>query len=151
MGLKEQVTSDLRQAMKARNQHAVAAIRMLRSAIINYEIAQRGADNPSSNAVLEGALVNVVRKEVSEHREALDYAERAGRAELIAKEQAMIAVLEQYMPAQLSSEEIRHEVEQLIADHGQDFRKVMPQAARTLRGRADLGKVNALVRELTGC
>ena len=62
----------------------------------------------------------------------------------------MIAVLEQYMPAQLSADDVRSTVEQLIAEHGSEFRKVMPQAARTLRGRADLGQVNKLVRELTG-
>ncbi|MAG36632.1 MAG: glutamyl-tRNA amidotransferase [Dehalococcoidia bacterium] len=148
MGLREQVTADLRKAMRARNEHAVSAIRMLRAAIINFEISQRG--DPSEGSVPDEELLNVVRKEIAAHREALEYAEKAARTELIAKEQAMIAVLEQYMPAQLSQDEMRSEVEKLVAEHGPEFRQVMPQAARALRGRADLGQVNKLVRELTG-
>ena len=150
MGLRAQVVVDLRAAMRARNEHAVAAIRMLRAAIINAEIAQRGAGDPAGSAVSDEELLNVVRKEIAAHREALEYAEQAARTELIAKEQAMIAVLEQYMPEQLSEDEIRSTVEQLVAEHGGEFRRVMPQAARALRGRADLGQVNKLVRELTG-
>ncbi len=150
MSLREQVVADLRVAMRARNEHAVSAIRMLRAAIVNYEISQRGPNDPAGKAVPDEEVLNVVRKEIGAHREALEYAEKAGRTELIAKEQAMIAVLEQYMPAQLSADDIRSTVEQLIAKHGPEFRKVMPQAARALRGRADLGQVNKLVRELTG-
>ncbi len=150
MGLREQVVVDLRAAMRARNEHAVSAIRMLRAAIVNAEISQRGAGDPAGSAVSDEELLNVVRKEIAAHREALEYAEKAARTELIAKEQAMIAVLEQYMPEQLSEDEIRSTVEQLVAEHGGEFRRVMPQAARALRGRADLGQVNKLVRELTG-
>ena len=150
MGLREQVVVDLRAAMRARNEHAVSEIRMLRAAIINAEIVQRGAGDPAGSAVSDEELLNVVRKEIAAHREALEYAEQAARTELIAKEQAMIAVLEQYMPEQLSEDEIRSTVEQLVAAHGGEFRRVMPQAARALRGRADLGQVNKLVRELTG-
>ncbi len=150
MSLREQVVADLRAAMLARNEHAVAAIRMLRAAIVNYEISQRGPRDPTGKAVSDEALLNVVRKEIAAHREALEYAEKAARTELVAKEQAMIAVLEQYMPAQLSEDEIRTTVERLIAEHGREFRQVMPPAARALRGRADLGQVNKLVRELTG-
>ena len=150
MSLQEQVVADLRAAMRARNEHAVSAIRMLRAAIVNYEISQRGPNDPAGKSIPDEELLNVVRKEIAAHREALEYAEKAARTELIAKEQAMIAVLEQYMPAQLSEDEIRSTVEQLVAEHGREFRRVMPQAARALRGRADLGQVNKLVRELTG-
>ena len=129
MSLREQVVADLRAAMRARNEHAVSAIRMLRAAIVNYEISQRGPNDPAGQAVPDEEVLNVVRKEIGAHREALEYAEKAGRPELIAKEQAMIAVLEQYMPAQLSDDDIRSTVEQLIAEHGPEFRKVMPQAA----------------------
>ena len=77
MSLREQVVADLRAAMRARNEHAVSAIRMLRAAIVNYEIAQRGPNDPEGKAVPDEEVLNVVRKEIGAHREALEYAEKA--------------------------------------------------------------------------
>jgi len=61
MSLREQVVADLRAAMRARNEHAVSAIRMLRAAIVNYEISQRGPNDPEGKAVPDGEVHNVVR------------------------------------------------------------------------------------------
>ena len=106
MSLREQVVADLRcggGAMRARNEHAVSAIRMLRAAIVNYEIAQRGPNDPAvQGRSRRGGAQRRAEGDRRAPRGARIRRESSGRSELIAKEQAMIAVLEQYMPAQLS-------------------------------------------------
>jgi uncharacterized protein YqeY len=150
MGLREQLEADMRAALRARDQRRLSAIRMLRAAIANYEIARTDRKNPQyGRPVTEDDLVGVLRKELSQRREALQFAEQAGRTDLIEKERAELAALEPYLPAHLSRDAIRAEVAQLVAEHGRDFRTVMPRAAQRLRGRADGRLVNEVVRELT--
>lgn len=150
MGLKERLTDDLKVAMKAKDEHRVAAIRMVRAAITNFEIGRTDRKNPQfGQPVTEEDLVGVLRKEINQRREALRFAEQAQRPDLIEKERVELAALEPYMPRQLDKDEIRAEVEPLIAEHGREFKKVMPLAAQQLRGRADGRLVNEVVRELT--
>lgn len=150
MGLKDQLEADLKVAMRARDQRRLSAIRMLRAAITNFEIARTDRKNPQfGQPITEEDLVGVLRKELNQRREALQFAQQANRPELVEKEQTELAALEQYMPRQLSREEIRAEVEPLVAEHGRDFRKVMPLAAGKLRGRAEGRLVNEVVKELT--
>jgi uncharacterized protein YqeY len=151
MGLKERLEADLREAMRARQERRVSAIRLLRAAVINLEISRTDRKNPQfGQPVTETDLVGVVQKDLNQRREALDFARKANRADLVEKEQAELAVVESYLPRQLSREEIRAEVEGLIAEQGRDFRAVMPLAAQRLRGRAEGRLVNEVVRELTG-
>jgi uncharacterized protein len=151
MGLKQQLSDDLVVAMKARDERRVSAIRMLRAAIGNLEIARTDRKNPQfGQEVTETDLLALVQKEASQRREALQFAQQAGRTELVEKEQAELAVVESYLPRLLSRDEIVAEVQPLVAAHGRDFRAVMPLAARQLRGRADGRLVSEVVRELTG-
>jgi uncharacterized protein YqeY len=151
MGLKQQLSDDLVVAMKARDERRVSAIRMLRAAISNLEIARTDRKNPQyGQEVTEADLLALVQKDANQRREALQFAQQAGRTELMEKEQAELAVVEGYLPRLLSRDEIVAEVEPLIAAHGRDFRAVMPLAARQLRGRADGRLVSEVVRELTG-
>jgi uncharacterized protein YqeY len=151
MALKDRLEADLRTAMKARDERRVSAIRMLRAAIGNYEIARTDRKNPQfGKPVTEDDLVGVLQKELSQRREALDFAQKANRENLIEKERTEIGILEAYLPPQLSRDEIAAEVEQLIATHGREFKKVMPLAAQQMRGRADGRLVNEVVRQLTG-
>ena len=150
MALKEQLESDLKQAMRARDERRVSAIRMLRAAIGNFEIARTDRKNPQfGKPIAEEDLVGVLQKELNQRRESLHFAQQANREDLIAKERTEIAILEAYLPKQLSREEIRTEVEALVAQHGSEFKKVMPLAAQSMRGRADGRLVNEVVRELT--
>jgi uncharacterized protein YqeY len=151
MGLKERLETDMREAMRARDQRRLSAIRMVRAAIANYEIARTDRKNPQfGQPITEEDLVGVLRKELAQRREALHFAEQANRPDLIEKERMELEALEPYMPRQLTRDEIRAEVEPLLAEVGRDFRKVMPLAAQRLRGRADGRLVNEVVRELTG-
>jgi len=151
MALKERLEADLREAMRARDQRRMSVIRLLRAAISNFDIARTDRKNPQfGQPITEEDYVAVVRKELNQRREALEFAKKANRPDLIEKEEAELAMVEEYLPRQLSREEIRLEVEPLVAEHGRDFKKVMPQAAQKLRGRADGRLVNEVVRELVG-
>ncbi len=151
MGLKEQLDSDLKDAMRARDEDRVRAIRMLKAAIANLEIARTDSKNPQhGQPVTEGDLLRVVENQVKQRRESIELYQKGNRPELAAREEAEIRALNKYMPQQLSPEEIRGEVEKVIADLGtREFPKVMREAAARLKGRADGKLVNQIVRELT--
>jgi len=146
MGLKEQLAEDLKAAMKARDENRLNAIRMLKAAITNFELA-RAKDQPINPADLLG----VVEKQIKQRREAIELYEKGNRPELAAKEKAELGFLEAYLPRQLVRDEIKAEVEAIIAALGtREFPKVMKQAAAQMKGRADGKWVNEVVRELTG-
>jgi uncharacterized protein YqeY len=151
MGLKEQLTEDLKEAMRARDEHRMSAVRMLKAAITNLEIARTDPKHPDfQKPVTEGDLLRVVENQIKQRREAIEMYIQGNRPELAAKEQAEIAVLEKYMPAQLTRDEIRAEVEKVMADlNTREFPKVMKESATRLKGRADGKLVNEVVRELT--
>jgi uncharacterized protein len=151
MPLKDQLEADLKEAMKARDQRRVSVVRMLRAAVTNFEIGRTDRKNPQfGQPIVEEDYVGVVRKELNQRREALEFARKANRPDLIEKEEGELAIVESYMPRQLTKDEIRSEVEPLVAEHGREFKKVMPLAAQKLRGRADGRLVNEVVREITG-
>jgi uncharacterized protein len=151
MGIKERLENDVREAMRARDQRRTSVVRLLRAAITNFEIARTDRKNPQfGQPITEEDYVAVVRKDLNQRREALEFAKKANRPDLIEKEQGEIEIVEQYLPRQLARDEIRAEVEPLVAEHGREFKKVMPLAAQKLRGRADGKLVNEVVKELTG-
>lgn len=152
MGLKEQLDTDLKDAMRAHDQNAVDSIRMVKAAISNLEIARTDPKNQQfGQPVTEGDLVRVVENQIKQRREAIELYEKGNRPELAAKEQAEIQVLEKYVPKQLSHDEIRTEVEKVIADlNTREFSLVMREAAKRLKGLADGKEVNLVVRELLG-
>ena len=150
MGIKEQLAADMKDAMRARDERRLSAIRMLRAAIGNLEIARNDRKNPQfGQPVNEVDLVGVVQKDVNQRREALQFAQQANRPDLIEKERTELTVVESYLPRQLSREEIKSALEPIVAAQGRDFRKVMPLAAQQLKGKADGRLVNEVVRELT--
>src|SRR6266545_6883995 len=113
MPLKEKLDADLKDAMRARDENRLSAIRMLKAAISNFEIAQ-----PQGKTATEGELLGVVEKQIKQRRESIEMYTKGNRPELAAKEQAEIKVLEAYMPKQLSRDEVKKEVQALIAALG---------------------------------
>ena len=150
MDLKQRLVDDLKTATREHDQARVSAIRMLRAAIQTLEIARTDPKDPKhGQPVTEADLVVAVQKEVNQRRETLDFARKGGRDELAAQETQTIAIMEEYLPRALSREEIAVELQPLIAEHGKDFRAVMPIASAQFRGRADGKLVAEVVRELT--
>ncbi|MCL4489513.1 MAG: GatB/YqeY domain-containing protein [Chloroflexi bacterium] len=152
MALKEQLNEDLKAAMRAHDENRVSAIRMLKAAISNLEIARTDTKNKEfGKSVTEADLRAVVDKQIKQRRESIELYEKGNRPELAAKEAAEIDVLESYLPKRLNRDEIKAEVEGVIAELGtREFPKVMREAATRLKGRADGKQVNQVVKELTG-
>lgn len=146
----ERLGEDVKDAMRARDERRVSAIRMLRAAIRNLEISRSDRKDPKyGQAVTEADVVSVLQKEITQKRETIHFAELGNRMELLEKERAELETMEQYLPKMLSKDEIRAAVEAIIAGAGRDFKKVMPLAAQALRGQADGKLVNLVVREAT--
>jgi uncharacterized protein YqeY len=146
MGLKEQLNEDLKSAMKAKDENRISAIRMLKAAISNFELARAKDAQPPT----EADYLSVAEKQVKQRRESIELYKQGNRPELAAKEEAEIAALQGYLPKQLSRDEVKTEVEGIIAALGtKEFPKVMREAAMKLKGRADGKMVNEVVKELT--
>lgn len=144
MGLKDQLTSDMKEAMKAKQTERLSTIRQLRSAIKNKEIdLQVELD--------DDAVISVIGTLVKQRRESAAMYRDNGRAELADKEEAELAVLLDYLPAQLDEAELRKIVAAVIAETGvsslKDLGKVMPQVIARTKGAADGKLVSQLVRE----
>jgi len=143
--LKQKLNDDLRQALRDGNKAKVAAIRLLLSAIKNAEIARMGA-------LEEADIFGVIAKEIRQRRESIEAFKKGNRQDLVAQEEAEMAVLQSYMPKQMTREEIIAEARKVIAEVGAagpaDKGKVMPKLIATLKGRADGREINAVVTEL---
>jgi len=144
MSLKNQLMQDMKEAMKAKQAIRLGTIRQLRSAIKNKEIELR-------QDLDDNGILGVIGTAVKQRREAAQMYSDNDRPELAAKEEAELAVLQEYLPAQLSEEEVREIVIAVIAETGatspQDMGKVMPQVMARTKGSADGKMVNQLVRE----
>lgn len=151
MGLEDQLNTDLKEAMRAKAQARITAIRLLKAAIGNLRFARTDLKNPDFGKPLtEADLLRVVENQIKQRRDAIELYKKGNRPELAAQEQAEIDVLTKYMPKQLSHDEIKAEVEKVIADVGtREFPAVMKESAARLKGRADGKLVNEVVRELT--
>lgn len=126
MATLEQLRADLHQAMRARDQARLRALRGLVAALKNLEVEKRGTP------LGEEDVGSVVRKEVQKRREAIEYAERAGRTDLVDENRAELAVLEEYLPRQLSREELARAIQSLAEELGT---KEIGPLMRELRSR----------------
>ncbi|WP_063534157.1 GatB/YqeY domain-containing protein [Burkholderia sp. MSMB1589WGS] len=143
MSLRDQISEDMKAAMRAKESERLATIRLLLAAIKQREVDER--------VTLDDAGVTaVVDKMIKQRKDSISQFEAAGRTDLVEKEQAEVAVLTAYMPAQLSEAEVAAEVQAAVAQTGaagpQDMSKVMGVLKGKLAGRADMTAVSALVK-----
>ncbi len=145
MGLKEQLQRDLQDAIRQRDEPRKIAIRMTISAIKNAEI-ERGA------ALSEADVLTPVSREAKQRRESIAEFEKADRRDLVEKERAELEVLQSYLPAQVSRDEIAEAAREVIAEVGaggpRDKGKVMPVLIGRLAGGAEGREINEVVTEL---
>ncbi|HEY1057985.1 MAG TPA: GatB/YqeY domain-containing protein [Limnobacter sp.] len=144
MSLKAQILEDIKQAMKAREQAKLATLRMLSAAIKQKEVDERVDLD-------DAAVLAIIEKQIKQRNEAAVQFEQGGRPDSAAAEKAEAAVLAAYLPAQLSDDEILTVVREVVSAVGatgpQDMGKVMGQAKPRLAGKADMGKVSALIKQ----
>jgi uncharacterized protein len=143
MSLKDQISEDMKTAMRAKESERLATIRLLLAAIKQREVDER--------VMLDDAAVTaVIDKMIKQRKDSISQFEAAGRDDLVAKEQAELVVLAAYMPAQLSEAEVAAEVQAAVAQAGaagpQDMGKVMGVLKGKLAGKADMTAVSALVK-----
>lgn len=146
--LKEQIKNDTINAMKEKNEEVVATLRMLGAAMKNREIELKKREE----GLTDEEVLEVVSKEAKKRKDAIEAYQKGGRQDLVDKETNELKILETYLPAQLSDEEIEKEVKKAIEELGatslQDFGKVMSTAMPHLKGKADGAKVSEIVKNL---
>ena len=147
MTLKERITEDMKTAMRSGEKDRLAVIRLLQAAIKQREVDERiTLDDAQVTAVLE--------KMIKQRKESVVAFQQGGRADLVAKENAEIAVLQPYLPAQLSEAELDALIAEAIASTGaasiKDMGKVMGVVKGKAAGKADMGAVGARIKAKLG-
>ncbi len=143
MSLKDQITDDMKTAMRAKDAARLGTIRLLLAAIKQREVDER--------IVLDDtAIVGVVDKLIKQRKDSITAFQGAGRQDLVDKESAELVVLQAYLPARLSAEEITAAVGAIVAELGAsgpgDMGKAMAAVKASLAGKADMGAVSAAVK-----
>lgn len=143
MTLREKIVSELKEAMKTGQTMKRDTLRMLDSAIKNVEIAKGKRETGLSDE----EVLEVVSRSVKQRADSIRQFEEGGRPELAEKEKGEMEILKIYLPAQLSEDEIKKIVEQIIAQGGTDIGKVMGQVMGRVKGKADGNLVRKIVQE----
>jgi len=148
MTLKEQITEDMKNAMRAKDSERLGTIRLLLSAIKQKEVDER--------VVVDDVMaVAIVDKLIKQRKDSIEAFEKAERKDLADKEAAELLVLQAYLPARLSAEEVTAEVKAIVATlatelgravGSADMGKVMGAVKAQLAGKADMGQVSAAVK-----
>jgi len=147
MSLKERITEDMKSAMRAAQKERLGTVRMILAGIKQREVDERVLLDDSQ-------VLAVIDKMVKQRKESIAQFETGGRADLVAKEKAEIALLQEYLPTQLSPDEIEALISAAIAKTGaaslKDMGKVMGALKSELAGRADMGTVSARIKQKLG-
>ncbi len=146
-GLKDRLNGDLKQAMRGGDKVRRSVIRLVLAAVQNAEIARQ--------ATLEdNDVLGIIAKEARQHEESIEAFKQGNRHDLVAQEEAEMAVLQEYLPRQITRDEILVEARRIIEEVGAqgpgDKGKVMPKIIAQLKGKADGREINAVVTELLG-
>lgn len=143
MTIKEQITNDLKDAMRAKDKKKLDALRLITAAIKQIEVDER-------IEVDDDRLLSILDKMAKQRRESIEQFEKAGREDLVAQEQYELDVISNHLPEPLTEEEIRQLIDeamqQLDAKTMAEMGKVMAQLKPKLQGRADMSEVSKIIR-----
>jgi uncharacterized protein YqeY len=143
MGLKEQITEDMKAAMRAKEAGKLGTIRLITAAIKQKEVDERIELN-------DAQVLAIVEKMIKQRKDSISQFQAGGRQDLVDIEQAELVVLTAYMPSALSDAEVQAEVAAAVVESGaagpQDMGKVMAIVKAKLAGRADMTAVSGLVK-----
>ena len=148
MSLSDQISEQLKTAMKAKDQASLRALRGIKAALLNLKTAEGGKE------VTEADEVSALVKMAKQRKDSLTIYREQGREDLAVLEEEELAVIQKFLPAQMSAEEVSSEIEAIIAQTGassmKDMGKVMGMANGKLKGRADGKMIADLVKKLLG-
>ncbi|MBF0176481.1 MAG: GatB/YqeY domain-containing protein [Magnetococcales bacterium] len=143
MDLRQRITQDLKEAMKAQDAERLSAIRMLRAALLNL-------DKSGQTDTGEAAMYGVIRTLIKQRRESVAAFRQAGREEQAEREEREASLLESYLPQMMAADDLAALVKQVISASGANSPKDMGRVMKILKdrvaGRADLGQISALVK-----
>ena len=151
MGLKEQIGEDIKTAMKAKDKIRLQTVRGIKKAILEKEVELRpkGIDTLTKEQEIE-----LLSQQAKQRRDSIAQFKDAGRDDLAEKESQELAIIETYLPEQVSDEEVEKIIDELIASSGassmKDLGKVMGPAMKQLKGKADGKKIQSLVKSKLG-
>ena len=147
MNLEQKIMAELKKAMLAKDEAALRSLRAIKAAILLAKTSE-GA----GGELKEEEEIKLVQKLVKQRKDSLEIFQQQNRADLAKKEEEEIAVIEKFLPAQLSAEEVKNELTQIITGLGAtspaDMGKVMGVATKHLAGKADGKTISTLVKEL---
>ncbi|MRI83122.1 MAG: glutamyl-tRNA amidotransferase [Nitratiruptor sp.] len=147
MGLKEQIQNDLKEAMRKGDTFRRNTLRFLLSAIKQVEVDSR-------KELADQEIVKIIQKSLKQRQEAANQYRQGGREDLYEKEMQEAAILKEYLPAQLSDQELEEALRTIIQEVGatsmKEMGKVMGVATKRLAGRADGKRINAMAKRLLG-
>ena len=147
MALKQQIQEDIKTAMKAKDAVATAATRAIKGEILLFKTSEGG-----SKEVSDGDILKMIQKLIKQRKESAEQFTAAGRQELADNELAEAAVMEKYLPKQLSEAEVEEKIKAIIAEVGatsiKDMGKVMGAANKVLAGQSDGRTISTVVKRL---
>lgn len=142
--LKEKIEHDLIESMKAHAEEKLSVLRMLKSAVKNVEIAKQ-------KELEEADILQILQSQIKSRRDSIELYTKGGRPELAEKEESEIKILSEYLPEQLSEDEIKTIVAKAVTELGatsmQDMGKVMGKIMPEVRGKADSSLVSQIVKD----
>ncbi|MEJ6392192.1 GatB/YqeY domain-containing protein [Gymnodinialimonas sp. 2305UL16-5] len=152
MGLRQKINTGLKEAMREKDTIRLSTLRLINAAVKDQDIAARAKGN--ADGVDDGEVLAILAKMVKQRQESVRAYEEGGRLELAEQEQAEIAVIEDYLPRQLTEEEVAEAVDAAITSTGaasiRDMGRVMGVLKGKYAGRMDFGKVGPMVKTRLG-
>lgn len=149
--MREKITEDVKTAMKAGEKDKLSTLRMMQAAIKDRDIANRGT---GKDAASDDELLQLFTKMVKQREESAAIYDKGARPELAAKERAEIAIIQAYMPKQLSDDETKSIIATVIKETGaasvKDMGKVMAELRGKYAGQMDFGKASGVIKSLLG-
>lgn len=148
MSLKDIISEDIKAAMKAKDKLRLETVRSIKKVLLEKEVSLRpsGQDN-----LTEAQEIELLAQQAKQRRDSIEQYHQAGRDDLAQQEAQELAIIEEYLPEQLSDEEVNAIIEEIITQTGaksaKDMGKVMGQAMQRLKGKAEGKKIQALVKE----
>jgi hypothetical protein len=145
--LKLRINDDVKTAMRSKDKERLATLRLITAAIKQKEVDERIELNDEQ-------IISVLEKMIKQRKDSIEQFEKAGRTELADKEKAELAIINEYMPAQLTEAEIKAAIDAAIAETGasemKEMGKVMGVLKPKLAGKADMSQVSALIKQKLG-
>jgi uncharacterized protein YqeY len=149
MSLEQKIMAEMKEAMKSKNEAALRGLRAIKAEIIKAK-TEPGANGELDEATEQKFLIKMMKQ----RKDSLDIFEKQGRPDLAEKEKEEMAIIERFLPKQMSEDEIKEAVKTIISEVGAvsaaDMGKVMGAASKQLAGKADGKTISSIVKELLG-